>query len=143
MMLTLDNFEEEIPKKIIDRGFDYYADGNIQNIEQLDKGEFAAAVSGSVEYNVFVKINGQKIEEWSCTCPYDWGDVCKHTVAVFFYLRNVKVSNKEIDNSHFQQIKATLKAVKKADLAAFVLEYAKTDHAFRQKLNLLSNRLKD
>ena len=25
--------------------------------------------------------------EYDCDCPYDWGVVCKHVVAVLFYLQ--------------------------------------------------------
>ena len=43
-------------------------------------------VIGSRKYQVIIKgINSQDIRH-SCTCPYDWGSVCKHTVAALLYV---------------------------------------------------------
>jgi len=77
-------FEVEIERKILDRGFDYYENKNVIEVENLGNGEFSALVEGSEDYEVFVQISEGKVIEHSCDCPYDWGDVCKHVVAVLY-----------------------------------------------------------
>ena len=44
-----------------------------------------AEVSGSEEEPYLVDLDFSEdgeLEDWFCDCPYDWGPVCKHTVAV-------------------------------------------------------------
>lgn len=44
-----------------------------------------AEVSGSEDESYLVELDFSEdgeVEDWSCDCPYDWGDVCKHTAAV-------------------------------------------------------------
>jgi uncharacterized Zn finger protein len=45
------------------------------------RGRWQARVQGSAPFPYRVEIN-QSRGEWSCTCPYEWGPVCKHVVAV-------------------------------------------------------------
>jgi uncharacterized Zn finger protein len=81
-MLPFPKFENSIEKKILDRGLDYYKQECIEDVDVLGNGEFSAIVEGSDSYEVFVKIENEKVTEYTCTCPYDYGDVCKHIVAV-------------------------------------------------------------
>lgn len=34
-----------------------------------------------------VEIANGEVTDWSCDCPYDWGDTCKHVAAVLFAIR--------------------------------------------------------
>ncbi len=80
--MTLDNFETLIPEKIIQRGLDYYLDGTVQNVEQIDEGIFRGIVRGTEKYEVTVCLTRKTIDNYRCNCPYDWGNTCKHVVAV-------------------------------------------------------------
>ncbi len=70
------------------RGQSYHRSGRVLTLEI--KGRSAeAAVDGSrsTPYTVTVMQNGSKIKT-SCTCPYNWGGMCKHEVAVLLELAN-------------------------------------------------------
>ena len=83
--MNLRNFEITVEPKIGDRGFSYYENDAVTEVEQVEKGEFTATVEGSEEYTVFIKLDEhQFVIDHSCDCPYDWGDVCKHEVAVLY-----------------------------------------------------------
>lgn len=65
------------------RGRAYYANGYVLSL--LRRGDtLYAEVEGShyEPYEVTVTFDDEGIEDTYCTCPYDWGGVCKHVVAV-------------------------------------------------------------
>ncbi len=69
-----------------DRGKEVYEADNITNMEK--RGNILSAqVYGShyEPYQITVKLDGDKIISTHCTCPYDWGGICKHTVAALLY----------------------------------------------------------
>ena len=88
MAITLDNFENHVPFKIWQRGMDYYDDNAVIDLEEVSPGEWVATVEGTVDYEVELSLNGREVESWSCDCPYDGGDICKHVVAVVLDVRN-------------------------------------------------------
>ena len=64
------------------RGQEYYRQGSVTSL--LRRGqELVAEVAGSqfVPYEVRVVFDEGGIMEASCSCPYDWGGLCKHIVA--------------------------------------------------------------
>lgn len=87
MTITLDNFENHVPFKIWQKGMDYYDDDAVIDLEEVTPGEWVATVEGTVDYEVELSLNGREVKSWSCDCPYDGGDVCKHVVAVVLAVR--------------------------------------------------------
>jgi uncharacterized Zn finger protein len=70
-------------EKSFERGKGYYQDGAI--VEPLQQGlELRAECEGSEyePYQISVTLDTKGIAETSCTCPYDWGGICKHLVAL-------------------------------------------------------------
>jgi len=52
-------------------------------IEKTDFWKFT--VIGSQKYQVSVKgVNSQSVQT-SCTCPFEWGHICKHVVAALHF----------------------------------------------------------
>ena len=88
MKITIDNFEHHVPFKIWQRGMDYYDEGGVVDLEEVTPGEWEATVEGSMDYQVELSLNGREVESWSCDCPYDYGDICKHVVAVVLAVRD-------------------------------------------------------
>jgi uncharacterized Zn finger protein len=126
-------FELEIERKILDRGFDYYENNNVIDVENLGNGEFSAVVEGSEDYEVFVQISKGKAVEHSCDCPYDWGDVCKHIVAVLYYIRDIETEGKDYDNEGVtSQLKTIIDDISEQDLRDYVLFYASRNRQFRE-----------
>lgn len=86
-MLTLNNFDKQISSSVLNRGKQYYQDGAVIEIEEINDGFWNAEVEGSEFYDVKVQLNeSDAIIDSSCTCPYD-GDICKHVIAVLCAIR--------------------------------------------------------
>lgn len=98
--MKLNNFEEYIGGLIVNRGEHYYLNKYVKKINETEEGHYKATVSGSKKYTVKVELDqANNIVTSGCTCPYDFSDICKHEVAVFFKLReqNSIESLEEVD----------------------------------------------
>src|SRR5437868_6628493 len=65
------------------RGKDYYLDGAVS--ETVRQGlELRGECTGSEyePYEISVTLAARGIADTSCTCPYEYGGICKHTVAL-------------------------------------------------------------
>ncbi len=133
--MNLKNFEKEIEPKILDRGFSYYENDFVSDIEQIEKGEFCATVMGTEEYNVLIKLNKNlEIKEHSCDCPYDWGNVCKHEVAVMYYLKDGELYDQPVEEGLFYKMKTDLQKLGKKELLKIILELSKRNKTVREEI---------
>ena len=89
--MTLTNFEGLVEAKIVERGYDYYKRGRIAKVEQVGEGEFNAVAFGSDDYEVYVRIDGERIVEYECDCPYDW-EIPASTRLRFFIKSDTEIS---------------------------------------------------
>jgi len=66
-----------------ERGRSYYRGGALFELVQQGN-ELRAYCEGSSydAYRVSAQLGRQGIESTRCTCPYDWGGICKHLVAL-------------------------------------------------------------
>lgn len=83
------------------RGQELSEDGSLTITEQAfghQNMSIRAHVSGSAlrPYQVRVHIQNNHFKEYSCTCPYDWGGICKHVAAVLTYTINHLQSGKAV-----------------------------------------------
>jgi len=140
MKIPLNEFEQLIDERILKRGLSYFKGGAITDFTEVSNGEYEANVSGTEEYTVQLVINNSTIIEHNCDCPYDMGPVCKHIVAVIFYLQqdklnlnqpNLTIPKKKKTKSASQQVKELLKAISHKELIEFVQENSKKDKKFR------------
>jgi len=140
MKIPLNEFEQLIDDRILKRGLSYFKGGAITNFAEVSNGEYEAIVSGTEEYMVHLEISNNTIVEHNCDCPYDMGPVCKHIVAVIFYLQqdklnlnqpNFTIPKKKKTKSVSQQVKELLKAISHKELIEFVQENSKKDKKFR------------
>jgi len=76
--ITLDNFEQIIDSRILERGFEYYKNDAILSIEQIDKGIWEAVISGNDQYETAIHLQNKIIIHNTCSCPYDLSAYCKH-----------------------------------------------------------------
>ncbi|MFL6209654.1 MAG: SWIM zinc finger domain-containing protein [Pyrinomonadaceae bacterium] len=66
-----------------ERGETYYRDGAIQEpVRQAMELRAQCEGSDYEPYQVSATLAAGGIAETSCTCPYDWGGICKHIVAL-------------------------------------------------------------
>src|SRR5690348_17092717 len=65
------------------RGREYFESGAISNAA-IQANTLLAECEGSSApyYQVRVELDEAGIRDAECTCPYDWGGVCKHVVAL-------------------------------------------------------------
>lgn len=84
--MILDNFEKQIDTKIIDRGYEYFLANAVDDLTENPAGTWTAIVMGSEDYSVSVSLVGKEITGWECDCPYEYGPICKHVVAVLYAL---------------------------------------------------------
>lgn len=71
-----------------ERGENYYLGGAIFN-PMRQGNTLWADCEGSTTYQPRVTLGAQGVEAESCTCPYDWGGLCKHQVALLLtYVRD-------------------------------------------------------
>ena len=123
--MNVKNFESEIENKIVGRGLSYYKGGDVKRLEKVGENEFSAMVFGTEKYSVYVKTDGDAIIEHECDCPYDFGDVCKHKVAVFYAIRDGNFS----DTSG--KLKSLLENLHESALQRFVSNLLKKDRSFK------------
>jgi uncharacterized Zn finger protein len=86
MNIPLDQFEQIIDETILKRGLNYFRQGLVEEPEEIAHGSFEAIVQGSEPYRVTVTVLDRNVTDYSCTCPYDMGPVCKHVAALLFAL---------------------------------------------------------
>ncbi|MDO4499806.1 MAG: SWIM zinc finger family protein [Erysipelotrichaceae bacterium] len=81
-------FLQQASSESVSRGFGYYEDNRVSDIEQTDKIIYSATVIGSGNKVYEVDINLDKPRTSLCTCPYASGSyiICKHMVATYFKL---------------------------------------------------------
>lgn len=146
MKIPLNQFEQFIDETILKRGLSYYKKGLVEEPEELSPGLFEAIVEGSESYRVTVAIKNETIIDYSCTCPYDLGPVCKHVTALLFFLqadtlglqrkeRKAALSdekNKTGKKTVTEQIDEILTKLPVEHLANFIREQAIRDPAFRR-----------
>lgn len=145
-MITLDNFENFVPYRILVRGEEYYEIGAVSKLEEDSPGEWTATVEGTENYSVEISMDGKEIESWYCDCPYD-GEICKHVVATLLAIRG---NEKKVNRSAFSKMKAEveeaavidetvdirqlLSFVNPQELSQFIYEYASMHSEFKTAL---------
>jgi len=129
-------------KKVLARGKALYAEGCVEHLKQIVEGKFAAEVLGSEGdlYDVLITLKGGALAEFGCDCPYDWGDVCKHLVAVALAVKAGKFNASKPEEFEEQQeqqnIGTLLLDAEPTELQAFLLQYAERDSKFANALRV-------
>lgn len=122
--MHINDFEDEIEKKILDRGKEYFAIGAIDELWQESNGDYCAVVDGTEPYEVMVSLNNKgMIVEHFCDCPYEWGAFCKHEVAVLFAIQEYRANRKKLPNKRRKAprgLKDFLGKHKKQDLIGLI-----------------------
>lgn len=132
--MKLEDFEKFVEQQILERGFDYYKNNKVLNLEKIGNNFWFATVKGSKNYHVKSLLRNGSIVRYECNCPYDFGAVCKHEVALWFALRNKLGLGKITDPSaRFEVMKKDIEAGDIDVLRQFVrdsLRLAKDRHGF-------------
>ena len=134
--MNIHNFESKIEQKILDRGFDYYEQDQVESFDHFAQGEFAVTVLGSERYSVYIELNSKlKIVEHSCDCPYDWGDFCKHEVAVLHWIRDSQVYlEKPNEAGEIGLIKKEISVYNASQLRTIIMDLVKQNRKCRKEV---------
>src|SRR5699024_6946937 len=134
------DFEYYINQTILDRGFNYYIDGNIVDSYKRGDREYIFHVEGSDDYEVLVEIgdNGDILISY-CDCPYNFGPVCKHEAAAYFKAYEMlhqeneieKVSSKENKRDTIHDV---LNNLSKQELIHIIVNLALDDSTLENSL---------
>jgi hypothetical protein len=144
LAMNLKNFESHIGDRILERGLEYYSDGQVETLE-YDGTRWIAEVSGSDDYQVRVTLSetGDIIDS-DCDCPYDFGPICKHQVAVFYALKDKPL--KKLKNKVRKRqgaLEEVIHGLDQSTLAAFILDYASRNKRFRDDVLLRFSKTPD
>jgi uncharacterized Zn finger protein len=148
MHIPLRHFEDFIDETILRRGLSYYKNGQVHEPEEIRTGEYEAIVEGTEDYTVRMTMNNGVITEHVCNCPYDMGPICKHVVAVIFYLQQdeldlqqkavktkpVAAKKKKKRKTVSEQVDELLEKATHDELKQLVREQAKLNVSFRNLL---------
>lgn len=148
--MNIYDFENQINKKITARGYDYFLDGNADEFCENNEGEYVFEVKGSEDYQVVVKIDKSgEILYSKCDCPYDYGNICKREVAVFYKLQEifqadtnkrkseVNSDEKSVKKSRRKvQIEDVLNDLSKEELVKIVIGITERDHGLKDSIIL-------
>jgi len=90
MKLDLNKLAEQVDDTILKRGKAYFEEGAVTNIDEYESNKWYAVVVGSESYEVEIHQVKNKINYYDCSCPYEYGPVCKHVVATIYAIKESK-----------------------------------------------------
>lgn len=130
-MFSLSNLEEQTTNVIYNRGKEYFDNGAVAVLEEIEDDLWQAEVDGTDIYEVSIVLDKkQNVKEYFCDCPYE-GDLCKHVVASLLALREmltIAIKPSETKKLNFNQF---LKKITNDELIAFVKNYAAKNKGFK------------
>jgi hypothetical protein len=147
MQLTLKNFDSVEDNEATAKGLQYYKDGAISYIEEVEDGDWEASVMGTNLYSVGVNLKKLKINATGCDCPaFEQNDYCKHIAAVLFAIRDKLSTNlpaakstkekKAKVKTASQLLQDALHSVEAPDLKKFIENYAAQHKDFTNEVLL-------
>ena len=144
--MDLQNFENFIDRVIFMRGYDYYEYDHVKYVKETKPNVYEAKVIGTDEYTVAVLIDEDlNITETYCDCPYDMGRYCKHQVAVFLTLRDIKTNVSEEEEPDVKSMDpgdyrdgsymaSILSERSKEELIGFIMKLASKNEVIEQRI---------
>ena len=136
LLFNINDVKQMATPKVFDRGVEY--EENVVDI--VRKGNvFEAEVLGSYPYHVNLKIlKGSKLE-FSCTCPYNYGGICKHSVALAIAILNDNIEIRDEtkipeDSKQASKNEKVLRNAKIKDKLEFLEQVIKKDANLRNQL---------
>ncbi|MBI5746262.1 MAG: hypothetical protein HZA13_04600 [Nitrospirae bacterium] len=116
------------------KGMNYYDDGNLKRLwTEVDK--YIAHVQGYELYTVMIWQEGEKIKT-SCTCPYDFGGICKHTVTTMIAInRGEEVEREE---KAFNEIRVMLNNLPGERAKEFLFDLLRKEQKLRDDFRIFA-----
>lgn len=143
--MTLQDFENQIDSKILKRGKEYFNNDCVEFLEETKKRHWTANVSGTDEYTVEIQLDSKEnIKKCFCDCPYDYGDVCKHIVAVLYAILEDKIMDitpKPASKAKETKVKkpsfdTLLSKIELKEYQDFIKQYSQINKNFKDQFEL-------
>ncbi len=132
--ITEDIINDLVSGASLTKGYSYFHGDAVVKL-WIENGSYKANVDGSERYTV--TISGKKGNiQTDCTCPYDWGGVCKHVVATMLAVVHDKVIKKHKKDT--ENIKALIEKVDAGRLKTFLFEILSGDAALMEDFKILA-----
>ena len=145
-MKSIRDILSTVPDTILRRGEDYYESESIFSLVRGTDGVYTGKVDGSSGETYKVKVqtdNTGEVSDYSCNCPYDYGDVCKHIVAVLLAIEAsnfregndaaVKIPKPSAPKAGLPEL---LAALPHEQLLSIILTQTEEDEMFKSRLTL-------
>lgn len=97
-------------------------------IEKSDSWKFT--VSGSKDYQVLIKGVDQRDIQTSCTCPFDWGNICKHAIAALLYVSDNFEARSDLHYQKQSEVASPTNLREREDLGFEIPGYQNIDFDF-------------
>ncbi|MDD4109011.1 MAG: SWIM zinc finger domain-containing protein, partial [Prolixibacteraceae bacterium] len=116
------------------RGRNLYANEKVvfeDYIEKTDTWKFT--VVGSRKYQVLVKGVNSKDIQTTCTCPFDWGSICKHAVAALLFVSDNLSEQYKLQDKKQSEISLPAKIEIRKNLGFEIPDYKHINTRFVEK----------
>ena len=123
---------------ILDRGEAYYFDGAVLELHKTEHG-YHAVVEGTEDYEVDIEMEGGRVCEMYCSCPYaEDGNNCKHMAAVLFEIEEQNgediLAEETCPDDQEQEVEEIIERIPEEELRSFVKGIAAQDSEIRNTL---------
>jgi hypothetical protein len=135
MSLTFENFKKTIDSTILQRGRQYFRDGQVIDLEEAGDAAWEARVQGSEVYEIQIEQDESGTLDCSCDCPYDFGPTCKHIAATLYaieaafpeYMGTDSKPNKprKPRKTRAEKLREIVSKLSKEEMTALLLDLAK------------------
>ncbi|WP_404469765.1 hypothetical protein [Sutcliffiella horikoshii] len=129
--MNINNFQNHINKKILQRGYDYFLDGYILETYLIEENKYVFQVDGTEIYEVKVQLNKENEITYSeCDCPFDYEAICKHEVAAYYKIVEMKRNDEDPSDQNVQtDLHSVLNDLSKKELIKIIKELTEKDLA--------------
>ncbi len=120
--------------QVFARGREYFRQGMVGQLVQRGNRLHAEVQGSDVEpYHVALTSEAGRISHAECTCPYEWGGLCKHAVAVLLaYFDNPEQVQEQ------PELAKTLARLDRDRLQAILLELAEREPGLTEQIEALA-----
>lgn len=145
-IMNIKTFEHDVPDYLIDRGYDYYLNKCVIDLEEFEPNYYTCLVEGTSDYEVIVEMdhNGE-ILYTECDCPHHV-EVCKHIVAACYTIRDLMNQDNQIndkDNDDEESLKTLLMKQDKETLVDVFIQLISEDRDKQDSLFFRFNNQSD
>ncbi|MGD9909799.1 MAG: SWIM zinc finger domain-containing protein [Candidatus Izemoplasmatales bacterium] len=127
--MKLGNFENEFEDRILSRGREYFQSGRITDLNKVGN-RYSAIAHGTEKYQVEVVVDeDDEILDANCGCPYDFGNHCKHQVALFYAIRQIETAQQQDEQTRTSEpakkpIEHLIRHLSKAEMETLLVTFA-------------------